>query len=184
MTSKRGIRLLSGVAVAAMAIAGSVGTAAAAEAPGWCKKIANGLYCAEPEAAPPDFCGTKQISVALADGFADNGWRQQTTAAGINEASRCPNVTSLDAHRRPGQHAKGDLRPARPGRERRQRDRRIPRRRPGDAADHPGRVQTGQFRRPVPCQGRRQGRCGLHGLRRHRLQERWRRLGAPGWRRR
>ena len=62
--------------------------------PEWCKKIANGMYCAEPEAKPPDFCGTKQISVALADGFADNGWRQQTTAAGINEASRCPNVTS------------------------------------------------------------------------------------------
>ena len=66
----------------------------AAGAPEWCKKIANGLYCAEPEATPPHFCGTKQITVALADGFADNGWRQQTTAAGINEASRCPNVTS------------------------------------------------------------------------------------------
>ena len=36
----------------------------------------------------------KDQSVALADGFADNGWRQQTTAVGINEASRCPNVIS------------------------------------------------------------------------------------------
>ena len=94
MSSKHGMRLLAGVAVAAMTVAGVVSTAAAAEVPAWCKKIANGLYCAEPEATPPDFCGTKQISVALADGFADNGWRQQTTAAGINEASRCPNVTS------------------------------------------------------------------------------------------
>src|SRR5580698_3596879 len=94
MKSKRGMRLLAGVAVAAMIGGSMISAAAAAEVPAWCKKIANGLYCAEPEATPPDFCGTKQISVALADGFADNGWRQQTTAAGINEASRCPNVTS------------------------------------------------------------------------------------------
>ena len=30
--------------------------------------------------------------MALADGFAANGWRQMTTAAAINEASKCPNV--------------------------------------------------------------------------------------------
>ena len=94
MISKRGMRLLSGAAMAAIMTAGIASAAMAAEVPAWCKKIANGLYCAQPEATPPDFCGTKQISVALADGFADNGWRQQTTAAGINEASRCPNVTS------------------------------------------------------------------------------------------
>jgi ribose transport system substrate-binding protein len=94
MSSKRVMRLLSGAAMAATMVVGLTAAATAAEVPAWCKKIANGLYCAEPEATPPDFCGTKPVSVALADGFADNGWRQQTTAAGINEASRCPNVTS------------------------------------------------------------------------------------------
>jgi ribose transport system substrate-binding protein len=67
---------------------------AVAAPPEWCSKIAGGIYCAQPEAKVPDFCGTKKIAVALADGFADNGWRQQTTAVGINEASRCPNVIS------------------------------------------------------------------------------------------
>ena len=94
MGSKRRMRRYTGGAVLAAMIAGGGSAAFAGGAPEWCQKIANGLYCAEPEAKPPDFCGTKPISVALADGFADNGWRQQTTAAGINEASRCPNVTS------------------------------------------------------------------------------------------
>lgn len=93
MTSWSGLRRLSGAALAATMIAGVATGASAADAPAWCKKIANGLFCATPEATPPHFCGTKQVSVALADGFADNGWRQQTTAAAINEASRCPNVT-------------------------------------------------------------------------------------------
>jgi ribose transport system substrate-binding protein len=77
--------------VAAVTVAGGLPAAAA---PAWCQQIADGLFCAQPEAAPPHFCGTKPISVALADGFADNAWRQMTTAVAINEASRCPNVTS------------------------------------------------------------------------------------------
>jgi ribose transport system substrate-binding protein len=70
------------------------GTASAAEAADWCKDIANGIYCATPASTPPGFCGTKEITIALADGFADNPWRQMTTAAAINEASQCPNVKS------------------------------------------------------------------------------------------
>ena len=93
MRSKRDVELFSGAVITAALLAG-MGTSALADAPEWCKNIQNGIYCAAPEAEVPHFCGTKKISVALADGFADNGWRQQTTAAGINEASRCPNVTS------------------------------------------------------------------------------------------
>ena len=80
----------------ALAMAGTMfaGLASAADVPEWCKNIANGIYCAKPAATPPSFCGTKEISVALADGFADNPWRQMTTAAAINEASQCPNVKS------------------------------------------------------------------------------------------
>jgi ribose transport system substrate-binding protein len=91
MRSKLNLWLSSGVMASAFMAAGMLPAAAA---PGWCQKIANGLYCAPTETPPPDFCGTKPVSVALADGFAANPWRQMTTAAAINEASRCPNVTS------------------------------------------------------------------------------------------
>ena len=81
----------SGLAALALVFASALPAVAA---PRWCEQIDNGLFCASPEATVPDFCGTKPVSVALADGFADNAWRQMTTAAAINEASRCPNVTS------------------------------------------------------------------------------------------
>ena len=86
------IRLLSGAATVAAVTIGMVSCAVAAP-PGWCKKIADGLYCASPKRSPRLLRDETDI-VALADGFADNGWRQQTTAVGINEASRCPNVTA------------------------------------------------------------------------------------------
>lgn len=93
MVLKREAWLCSGVIAVASMITGAL-PAAAQEPPEWCQNIADGLYCAEPEEKTPSFCGDKEISVALADGFAANPWRQMTTAAAINEASRCPNVTS------------------------------------------------------------------------------------------
>lgn len=66
--------------------------ATAAEPAQWCNDIADGVFCAKPAEAPPHFCGTKEITVALADGFAQNPWRQMTAASALNEASRCPNV--------------------------------------------------------------------------------------------
>ena len=80
-----------GIASTAAMLAGFAPAQAASD---WCKQIANGVYCAEPENPPPNFCGTKPVSLALADGFAANPWRQMTAASAINEASRCPNVTS------------------------------------------------------------------------------------------
>lgn len=64
-----------------------------AETSAWCDEIAGGVFCAEHEETPPAFCGTEEVTVALADGFAQNPWRQQTAASALNEASRCPNVT-------------------------------------------------------------------------------------------
>ncbi len=90
-------RLKYSVALAASVVAGIACVPARAEEGAiadWCKSIANGIYCAKQSATPPNFCGTKKISLALADGFAGNPWRQMTTAAAINEASQCPNVTS------------------------------------------------------------------------------------------
>jgi ribose transport system substrate-binding protein len=42
----------------------------------------------------PSWCGGKKISLALADGFGDNNWRQITSAEAKDEASKCPSVTS------------------------------------------------------------------------------------------
>lgn len=77
-------------ALAATAVAGLAGTAAghATASPSWC-----GVFCAKQTSPPPAWCGKKKITVALADGFADNNWRKQTSAEAINEASKCPNVT-------------------------------------------------------------------------------------------
>jgi ribose transport system substrate-binding protein len=42
----------------------------------------------------PSWCGAKKISLALADGFGDNNWRQVTSAEAKAEIAKCPSVTS------------------------------------------------------------------------------------------
>ncbi len=41
----------------------------------------------------PDWCGSKEITLGLLDGFGGNSWRLVTTAAGADEVSKCPSVT-------------------------------------------------------------------------------------------
>jgi ribose transport system substrate-binding protein len=43
----------------------------------------------------PAWCGTKDITIALADGQAGNNWRRITAAEAQDEASKCPNVTKF-----------------------------------------------------------------------------------------
>jgi ribose transport system substrate-binding protein len=43
----------------------------------------------------PSWCGTKEISLALLDGYGGNSWRLVTTASGKDEASKCPSVTDF-----------------------------------------------------------------------------------------
>jgi ribose transport system substrate-binding protein len=40
----------------------------------------------------PSWCGEKEITLALADGFGDNNWRKITRAEAEAEAKECPNV--------------------------------------------------------------------------------------------
>jgi ABC-type sugar transport system substrate-binding protein len=47
-------------------------------------------------AGAPEWCGTKTITLALADGFGDNNWRRITAAEARNEASKCPSVKKFD----------------------------------------------------------------------------------------
>lgn len=44
-------------------------------------------------ASRPSWCGSKQITLALADGFGDNNWRLLTRGEAYNEALQCPSVT-------------------------------------------------------------------------------------------
>lgn len=44
----------------------------------------------------PSWCGPKEISLGLLDGFGGNSWRLVTTAAGADEVAKCPSVTSYE----------------------------------------------------------------------------------------
>jgi ribose transport system substrate-binding protein len=44
----------------------------------------------------PDWCGSKQITLGLLDGFGGNSWRLVTTAAGADEVAKCPSVTGYE----------------------------------------------------------------------------------------
>ncbi len=41
----------------------------------------------------PSWCGSKEITLGLLDGFGGNSWRLVTTAAGKDEVAKCPSVT-------------------------------------------------------------------------------------------
>jgi ribose transport system substrate-binding protein len=47
----------------------------------------------KPLAGAPPWCGSKKITLALADGFGDNNWRKVTSAEAQDEAKKCPSVT-------------------------------------------------------------------------------------------
>ena len=40
------------------------------------------------------WCGSKQASIALADGFGDNTWRELTRYSAVTIAAQCPSITS------------------------------------------------------------------------------------------
>jgi ribose transport system substrate-binding protein len=47
------------------------------------------------EGGTPSWCGEKEITLALADGFGDNNWRKITKAEAEAEAAMCPSVTEV-----------------------------------------------------------------------------------------
>lgn len=44
----------------------------------------------------PSWCGSKEISLGMTDGFGGNSWRLITTAAAKAEVAKCPSVTSFE----------------------------------------------------------------------------------------
>jgi ribose transport system substrate-binding protein len=43
----------------------------------------------------PSWCGSKKITLALADGFGDNNWRKITVGEARDEAAKCPSVSKF-----------------------------------------------------------------------------------------
>jgi ribose transport system substrate-binding protein len=82
-TVRRTLAACSAAGVAAAAVAVGLGASGAAAAQ---KARA---------AAAPSWCGPKKITLALADGFGDNNWRQITTENARVEAAECPSVTKF-----------------------------------------------------------------------------------------
>jgi len=48
-----------------------------------------------PASGAPAWCGSKQITLGLTDGFGGNSWRLVTTAAAKDEIKKCPSVTDF-----------------------------------------------------------------------------------------
>lgn len=48
------------------------------------------------QADNPSWCGPKQASLALLDGYGGNSWRQVTAASGAQTASLCPSITKYE----------------------------------------------------------------------------------------
>lgn len=92
---KRGVGLL-GVAVACLGVLGLAAMSAQAD-----DKFAK--VNLEPTKFGPAsdlvdikaFCGTKEIKVALSDGWGANSWRKITLAEAMDEAAKCPNITEF-----------------------------------------------------------------------------------------
>ncbi|GAA0312856.1 substrate-binding domain-containing protein [Kineococcus aurantiacus] len=88
-TSRRRLSALAGALVVGLAACGSTGSGGTAG--GQEEASAQGT----PLAGAPSWCGSKEITLALADGFGGNNWRQVTAAEARDEASKCPSVTEF-----------------------------------------------------------------------------------------
>jgi ribose transport system substrate-binding protein len=56
---------------------------------------ASGATSAAAASGAPSWCGSKQITFALADGFGDNNWRKITTGEARDEASQCKSISKF-----------------------------------------------------------------------------------------
>ena len=155
MNYRRISAAVAAVGLAALVLAGCSGDSGGGDDSG-------GVRRRRGEGAPA-WCGPEETVVGLLDGFGGNSWRLVTTASGKDEADKCPSVDGLPLRRRAGRHAEGHLRHPGHGRLGRQRDRRLPRRRRGDASGAAQRLRGGRRDGALP---RRPGRRGRRGLRR------------------
>jgi len=72
---------------------GGGGSTSAAAATG--SSGATSTAAASASGSGPSWCGSKQITFALADGFGDNNWRKITVGEARDEASKCKNISKF-----------------------------------------------------------------------------------------
>lgn len=81
---------------AAVSACGSSSSSSSSSAPSTASPgAATGTGASTTSSSRPAWCGTKKITLALADGFGDNNWRKVTTGEARNEAAQCPSVTKF-----------------------------------------------------------------------------------------
>ncbi len=82
------LRLLaaSGAVALALSACGSASTSTASN---------GGASAGAPVPGAPPWCGSKQVTLGLTDGFGGNSWRLVTTASAKDEISKCPSVTGF-----------------------------------------------------------------------------------------
>jgi len=76
----------------ALAIAAILGLSACGGSDDGGATASSGSSAATASADRPAWCGEREITFALADGFGDNSWRKVTVAEARDEASKCPSV--------------------------------------------------------------------------------------------
>ncbi len=79
--------VVAGVSVAAMSLALAACSSGSSSAGGGSGSVPKSVSSKYP------WCGPKQASIALADGFGDNTWRELTRYSAVTIAAQCPSVT-------------------------------------------------------------------------------------------
>ena len=85
----------SAAALAACGSSSSGGSGGATSASASSGGSSTGSSSGTAAAGQPSWCGSKKITLALADGFGDNNWRKITVGEARNEAARCSSVTKF-----------------------------------------------------------------------------------------
>src|SRR5690349_7342948 len=95
MTNKRLLAAVLGLSCAAAVSACGSSSSSSSSGAGASPAAATGTTASASSTGRPSWCGSKKITLALADGFGDNNWRKVTTGEARNEAAQCPNVTKF-----------------------------------------------------------------------------------------
>lgn len=88
-------RMMRSAAVALAALGATGALSACGSSSGSSDSGSSSASSAKASGNRPAWCGSKQITLALADGFGDNNWRKITAAEARDEAAKCPSVTKF-----------------------------------------------------------------------------------------
>jgi ribose transport system substrate-binding protein len=100
ISRRQGHRLGAGIAAVVLIVAActnagapaSSGTAASAPAPSTAPETSASPAGSAATGGAPAWCGTKEITLSVSDGFGGNNWRRITSGEAAAEAKKCPNI--------------------------------------------------------------------------------------------